>query len=245
MGSEESRRPDSENTFSVWDIPMYSAPTVSKLIGLSVTRVRRWLMGYEYTYPAGPDLDLRTRHKGPVISRDEVADSNCASFYDLIDLLFVKKFLDHGISLQKVRKALREAEELIGGHHFAQRIFFTDGKNIYLKVKNDADALLELLSGGQWVIAPIIKQLARQIDFDQPTGVARRWYPLGPSGLIVLDPRISFGKPTLRGRGIATANVYDLFLGENESVNRVCSWMNLQSREVEAAVNFERLLAAA
>ena len=245
MGSAESLQSDHGNMFSVWDIPMYSAPTVSKLIGLNVTRVRRWLMGYEYTYPAGSDFGFPKRHKGPVISRTEEAGSNCASFYDLIDLLFVKRFLEHGVSLQRVRKALKEAEQLIGGHHFAQRIFFTDGKNIYLKVKNDADALMELLSGGQWVIAPIIKQLARQIDFDQPTGVAQRWYPLGPKGLIVLDPRISFGKPTLRGRGIATANVYDLFLGENESVGRVCSWMNLEGKEVEAAVNFERLLAAA
>ncbi len=245
MGSIQNFQSDHGNMFSVWDIPMYSAPTVSKLIGLNVTRVRRWLTGYEYTYPAGSDFGFPKRHKGPVISRTEEAISNCASFYDLIDLLFVKRFLEYGVSLQRVRKALKEAEELIGGHHFAQRIFFTDGKNIYLKVKNDADALLELLSGGQWVIAPIIKQLAHQIDFDRPTGVAQRWYPLGPRGLIVLDPRISFGKPTLRGRGIATANVYDLFLGENESVGRVCSWMNLESKEVEAAVNFERLLAAA
>ena len=245
MGSVENLQSDHGNMFSVWDIPMYSAPTVSRLIGLNVARVRRWLMGYEYMYPADLDFGFRKRHKGPVISRTEVADSNCASFYELIDLLFVKRFLDYGISLQRVRKALKEAEGLIGGHHFAQRIFFTDGKNIYLKVKNDADALLELLSGGQWVIAPIIKQLARQIDFDQPTGLAQKWYPLGPKGLIVLDPMISFGKPTLRGRGIATANVYDLFLGENENIGRVCSWMNLESKEVEAAVNFESYLAAA
>jgi uncharacterized protein (DUF433 family) len=243
MGSQEKFKLDLENAFFVWDIPMYSAPMVGRLIGLNVSRVRRWLMGYEYTYPVGPDSDLPKRHKEPVISRK--ADSNCASFYDLIDLLFVKKFLEHGVSLQRVRKALKEAEELIGGHHFAQRVFFTDGRNIYLKVKNDADALLELLSGGQWVIAPIIKQLATQIDFDQPTGIARRWYPLGQKGLIVLDPRISFGKPTLYGRGIATANVYDLFLGEKESIGRVSSWLNLKNKEVEAAVKFERLLAAA
>jgi uncharacterized protein (DUF433 family) len=243
MRSQENLQLDSGDMFSVWDIPMYSAPTVSKLIGLNVTRVRRWLMGYEYTYPVDSDFGFPKRHKGPVISRK--ANLNCASFYDLIDLLFVKRFLDHGISLQKVRKALKEAEKLIGGHHFAQRIFFTDGRNIYLQVKHDADALLELLSGGQWVIAPIIQQLASQINFDQPTGVARRWYPLGPNGLIVLDPRISFGKPTIRGRGIATANVYDLFLGENKNIERVCSWMNLKSREVEAAINFESLLAAA
>ena len=233
-----------EYTMYVWDIPMYAAPMVGRLAGLSIGRVRRWLQGYDYTYLAGRLDELRAGHQEPVVRRAKATDSTYASFLDLIDLLFVKKFLDHGVSLQRIRKALYEAEELIGGHHFAQRSFFTDGRNIYLQVKENADALLELLSGGQWVIAPVIMELAHQIDFDMPTGFAQRWYPLGPNGLIVLDPRISFGKPTLVGRGVATANIYDLFLGEGENVKSVCSWMNLERKEVQAAVTFERQLAA-
>lgn len=228
-----------------WDYPMYPAAMVGRLVGMGATRVRRWLKGYHYTYAAGPGKEIREGQMEPVVRRGETADTSYASFYDLIDLLFVKRFLDLGISLQKIRKALDEAEELLGGHHFAQRSFFTDGRNIYLKVKNDADALLELLSGGQWVIAQIIMQLAHQIDFDRPTGFARRWYPLAPNTLVVLDPNISFGQPTLAGRGILTANVYDFFMAEEKKINRVCSWMNLKRKEVQAAVIFERQLAAA
>ena len=228
-----------------WDIPMYSSAMIGRLVGLNAVRVRRWLQGYDYIYTAGPIGVVRAGHKEPVIRRANAADSSYASFLDLIDLLFVKKFLDYGVSLQRLRKALREAEELLGGHHFAQRSFFTDGKNIYLQVKDDADSLLELLSGGQWVIAPVIKKLAHQIEFDEPTGFAQKWYPLGPNGLVVLDPRISFGKPTLLGRGLATATVYDFFLGEGEKVERARSWMNLNRQEVDAAVTFERQLVAA
>ena len=228
-----------------WDVPMYTTAMAGRLVGLSKYRVRRWLQGYDYTYSAGPSGETRIGHKEPVIRRDNIDESSYASFLDLIDLLFVKRFLDHEISLQRLRKALHEADELLDGHHFAQRSFFTDGKNIYLQVKDNADALLELLSGGQWVIASIIKQLADQIEFDKPTGFAERWYPLGPDGLIVLDPRISFGKPTIVGRGIATANIYDFFLGEGENIGRVCSWLNLESQEVEAAISFERYLVAA
>lgn len=228
-----------------WDVPMYTTAMAGRLAGLSKYRVRRWLQGYDYTYPAGPSGETRTGHKAPVIQRDNIDEASYASFLDLIDLLFVKRFLDYGISLQKLRKAFHEAEELLDGHHFAQRNFFTDGKNIYLQVKDDADALLELLSGGQWVIAPIIEQLADQIRFDEPTGFAKRWYPLGPDGLIVLDPGVSFGKPTIVGRGVATANIYDFFLGERGNIERTCSWLNLESQEVEAAVSFERYLVAA
>jgi len=231
---------------NILDTPMYSAPTAGRLVQLTTNRVRRWLMGYEYI--AGPEAEPRIVHKGPVISRAEAAESSYASFLDLVDLLFVKEFLNHGISLQKLRKALHEVKQILGGHHYARRDFFTDGNKIYLQVRrerNEADALLELLSGGQWVIAPIIKQLAHQIEFEQLTGFAQRWFPLGPRGLVVVDPKISFGMPSLMGRGISTANVYDLFLGESETLDHVCSWMNLSEREVQAAVKFERHLATA
>lgn len=228
-----------------WDMPMYPAAMVARLVGVKPTRVRRWLKGYDYTYISGPEGEKHFGHQESVISREEVVSSSYASFLDLIDLLFVKKFLDYGLSLQKIRKAFDEAQELIGGHHFAQRKFFTDGKNIYLQVRDDADALMELLSGGQWVIAPVIKHLAHQIVFDSITGFARQWYPWGKKGLIVLDPKISFGRPILKGRGVATDNIYDYYLGEGNNLNQVCEWMDLKNEEAKAAIDFEQQLLAA
>jgi uncharacterized protein (DUF433 family) len=231
----------------VWNIPMYSSAMAGRLVSLTSWRVRRWLKGYNYSYVTGVGGEIRRGHMEPVIKRDEEDPSSYASFLELIDLLFVKKFLDYGISLQRIRKALDEAEELIGDRHFARENFFTDGKNIYLEIYSDsnADALLELLSGGQWVIATIIKQLADQIDFDEITGFAQRWYPLGPREPIVIDPRISFGNPSIVDHGIATANVYDLYLGERSIIEPVCEWLSLKRREVEAAVTYETQLAAA
>jgi uncharacterized protein (DUF433 family) len=181
----------------------------------------------------------------PVVKRDRSDKSPYASFLDLIDLLFVKRFLDEGISLQKLRKALTEAEAILGGHHFAQRRFFTDGKAVYLQVKDEADALLELLSKGQWVIAPVIKRVAKEIDFHEASGFAERWFPLGRRVPVVVDPAIAFGAPTIKGRGLKTANVFDMYLAEQKDVGAVCSWMDLSRREVETAVEFECQLLAA
>ncbi len=227
------------------DVPMYPAAAAARLAGVTPARVRRWVKGYDYTYAVGQDGETRLGHQGPVVRRAAAEGSSYASFLDLVDLLFVQRFLEYGVSLQRIRKALAEAEEILGGHHFAQRSFFTDGRNIYLQVKNEADALLELLSGGQWVIAPVIKELAHQIEFHQPTGLAQRWYPLGARGHVVVDPRISFGQPSLVGRGVPTANVYDFYQGEQENTEAVSSWMGLPRDEVDAAVAFERHLMAA
>jgi uncharacterized protein (DUF433 family) len=165
---------------------------------------------------------------------------------DLIDLLFVKKFVEHGISVQRLRRALEEAVNLTGDHHFAQRRFWTDGRKMFLQIKDkSAEALLELLSGGQWVIAPIIKQVAHQIEFDAITGVSTRWFPLGKDKSVVVDPSVAFGAPTIAGRGVQTANVFDLYEGEGRNIGRVSAWLDLPHEAVQHAVEFEQALAAA
>jgi uncharacterized protein (DUF433 family) len=227
-----------------WDVPAYTAAEAGRLVGLRAERIRRWLQGYEYKYHSSNGSTDRRVRQAPVIYRGGT-EAPFATFLDLIDLLFVKKFLDEGISLQKLRRALTEADALIGGHHFAQRSFFTDGRNIYLQVKDKADALLELLSGGQWVIAPVIKQLAKEIKFHQQTGLAEQWYPLGPESHVVVDPRIAFGAPSILNRGVETANIYDLYVAERRRLRVVCEWMELNEPEVEDAIRFEEYLAAA
>jgi hypothetical protein len=160
-------------------------------------------------------------------------------------LLFAKIFLDHGFSLQKIRQALTEVEHIMGDRHFARQNFFLDEKNIYLKVKESGDAILQLLSKGQWAIPEVIKQTADEIEFDIETGFARKWYPPGYGGLIVLDPNVAFGAPSLLKRGIPTSNVYDLYLAEGEEPYPVCSWLEIEEREVATAVQFEQHLVAA
>lgn len=227
------------------DTPIYNASFVAKLIGISTSRVRRWLQGYDYTYTIGFNQEIRKGHKDPILNRSTAFKESYASFLDLIDLLFVKQFLNYGISLQKIRKALSEAEKIIESHHFAQSCFFTDGENIYLQVKNNADALLDLLSNGQWVIPEIIKKLSYQIAFNKSTKLAQRWYPLGKDGLIVLDPQISFGNPTILGKGITTTVIYDSYIAEKRRIKSVCIWLDLKSEEVQAAIKFEEMLNAA
>lgn len=229
----------------LWEAPRYTTTYAGRLIRLTPQRVRRWLRGYEYLYPPGEKTPTIVRQE-PVIQREGPPESIYASFLDLIDLLFVKNFLQHGLSLQRIRKALIEAETIIGHRHFAHESFFTDGSNIYLKVKDqEAEALLQLLTGGQWVIANIILQLADQIDFHTETGFAEKWFPLGKEGLIVLDPKICYGAPSILNHGILTSNVFDLFTAEQKDTDRVSSWLDLKDYEIEAAVTFENSIVAA
>lgn len=223
-----------------YDFPLYYPAEVSRLVKISTTRVNRWLEGYEYEY------ESETKKQPPIVKKKWKDDyyNNYASFYDLVDLLFVKHFLEYGISLQKLRKAFNEAEQIIGTPHFVHQIFFTDGKKICLKIKDKGGAILELLSNGQWVIRPIIEELAHHVDFDSTTKFVCRWFPPAGDHLVVLDPWVSFGRPTIYRKGIVTENIYDLYVAEGNKEQSVCNWMGLEHKEVLAAVKFEEHLAA-
>ena len=215
----------------------YPAAEAGRFAGLHPSRVRRWLNGYRYSY--GDDF----RKQAPVIGRKHGENSSYASFLDLMDILFVARFLDHGVSLQKIRLALDEASEILGSRNFSRQSFFAADGGIFLRVRERGSAILQLLSGGQSVSAPIIEQLATHIDFDSHEWPIR-WYPLGSENRVVVDPAVSFGQPSIIGHGVATRNIYDLFMAEDQRIEPVRAWWDLSRGQVAAAVEFENGMQA-
>jgi len=232
----------SDNVVEILEMPAYPVAEASRLVGLSSTRVHHWLKGYEYPRPA-PGGQRLIGKQPPIVTR-ETKYPNHASFLDLMDLLYIKHFLDQHISLQRLRKALKEAKTILGVNHFANETFFTHGREVFVKVSREGDAIIQLLSGGQWVMTSIIRQLSKKIEFHQPTGNAIRYYPQGQDGGIVIDPRIAFGAPSIIGKGTPTETIYKTFVAEHRRIESVCAWLNLSSSEVQAAIKYQELLAA-
>lgn len=224
-------------------MPTYSLAETSRLVGISRDKVSRWIKGYKYTYSWG-GKEIGGKQNAVVRPKDKEKEPY-ASFLDIIDLLFVKKFRENGLSLQYIRKALDEVRERFGIPHFASRRFFAFGSKMLLETPKDSQRYIGLLTGGQIAFPQIVEEIGEKIDFEDVTGfgLAARWYPLGNEGLIVIDPKISFGRPSLVGRGVATENIYDLYLGESEKVEPVSDWFEIPKYEIQAAVRFESEIA--
>lgn len=231
---------EAKKLINTLEAPAYYIASASRLVGISRWRVSRYLKGYDYTYDT--KYEVRKGHQPPLIY-PKVIRYSYASFLDLIDLLFVKEFIAQGFPLRYIRRALDEAREFLGTPHFARSEFFSFGRNIFLKIPKDG-FIITLLTHGQYAIRPVVELLSEKIDFERITGfgLANRWYPRGREGGIVIDPRISFGRPTLIGRGIATENIFDIYQGENEQIEPVSKWFDIPVFELQAAVQFEQSL---
>jgi len=224
------------------EAPAYPTAEAARLVGLSAGQVKRWLRGYDFDYRTKEQPQLRHSKKPPVVPRVKRKRSTYASFLDIIDLLLVQKFLEEDISLQQVRVEFEEAKSVLGVDHLGYETFFTLGRKVFLEI--DSSWILALSSGGQMAIDQLIRDLGHQIEFDEQTKLAIRWYPLHPDRRVVIDPFVSFGRPVISGRRVTTSNIYDFFIAENERVDVVCEWMGVEKEEVQSAVELETKLAA-
>ncbi len=224
--------------------PRYSVAETARFVGMGSARVGRWLRGYRYEWIA--DGRRRKGHQGPIVKKADEYPSG-TSFIDLIELLFVKKFVDKGFSLQKIRAAMEEAQEILDlDYPFASGKFFTDGREIYLQFEKDKPKhLLQLFSRGQWVISEVIRAMADQITFDNESDLPLEWAPLGKEQGVVMNPLVSFGAPSLSTRHVKTSNVYDLYIGEGRDLDAVAAWFSVSANDIRAAVRFEESLLAA
>jgi len=238
-----------ERTPKLLGLGIYTRADAARLLGLSPGRVSSWVRGYRYVW--GPK-DRRRRGKQPAVIRTDIPiidGSLAVSFLELVELFVVKQFRDKDIPLQTVRVAWNHAARAFDTlHPFADRRVFTDGGRIFMALQDDGGApdVLEVSSRRmpfQVVAGPIFHESFHEIEFDDNTALARRWWPRGREIPIVLDPTIAFGAPVVRGTRVPTATLARYAAGR--PVKAVADAFELPAEQVKAAVAFEHQLSRA
>lgn len=220
-------------------IGIYTPSEAARLVGLHPDRVRRWVDGYSYRHAGS------SRRSAPLFARDmPMIDGRIAlSFLDLLEVLFVRAFLEQGVSLNTIRRAAEEASRVFGtSHPFTLKRFRTDGRRIFASFKDEksVERLLELDHGGQLVLADVIETLLRQIEHDPETDQAMRWWPLGKDRLVFLDPARAMGAPIVKDHGVRTRVLYGACLA-GESITAIAGWYEVSPQHVRDAISFEEL----
>lgn len=182
---------------SLVGVGLYTPAEAGRLTGISANKIKRWLRGHsigERQYPRlwKPQVDLGD-------------DSIFLGFLDLVQARVADAFIQAGLSPQKVRKAIEYGRKIVEADYpFASARFRTDGKTVILHVlqEGEDDRLLDLFRSGQYVMHKIIEPSLKGLEFENDFAV--RWWPLGRSRGIVVDPKRNFGQATDDLTGVPT-----------------------------------------
>ena len=165
------------------------------------------------------------------------------SYLELIEVGVVSAMRKAGVKLAEIRKTRDFMERAFGSKFpFAEYKFKTDGARLLVEAEQVDPAVREHLletATGQLAWNPILAELLRSFDYPpQNAGPVQRWKLKDGDVPIIIDPRISFGDPTVRG--IPTWIIQERWKAEQD-IEYISEDFGLTPAEVEAALAFENI----
>jgi uncharacterized protein (DUF433 family) len=229
MGSRRGRRA----VYAAGDprlAPAYTFAEAAHYLRLPVETLRYWALGYA-SYQ-------------PVFELDD-PDRQHLSFWNLVEAHILSGIRrHHGVRLPMVRSALEYVQDRLQvSRPLILQRFQTDGRSLFV---DKYDQLINASKGGQVVMGELLSARLRRVDFDE-LGFAVRLYPFtrpdeaqAPGAeqprLVVVNPRVSFGRPTVRG--VPTSAIWSRYRA-GDSTAHLSEDYGLATEEVEEAVRCE------
>lgn len=221
--------------------PTYTVPEAAHYLQIPPATLRSWTVGRRYPVQKGerffePVIVVASRH--PVM----------LSFVNLVESHVLGSIRGrYNIALPAVRRAILFLREKLGSEHpLADQKFETDGKDLFIR---KLDELIAVSKGGQKAMPEVFDAYLQRIEWDLQ-GLAARLYPftrqreLVQPKVVMIDPRVSFGRPVLAGTGIRTELIAERYKA-GESMDDLARDYDRNRAEIEEAVRCELALKAA
>lgn len=199
------------------DIAAYGLSEAAAYLQLPPATLRAWAMGRTISSQAG------RRFIPPIIELPDPASAQL-SFTNLVEahVLAALRRQDR-VRLGNIRDAVQYAANVHGQPHpLARATFMTDGVDLFVTHLGE---LVNASRSGQLAMREVIELHLRRVECDAH-GLAMRLYPFtrpvaaDTPRFVVIDPRISFGRPSIVGTGVPTDVVIDRYRA-GESVDEL------------------------
>ncbi len=209
------------------EIPAYPLVEAARYTGVPLSTLRTWI-GDRKDMPA-------------IIELPEDAQRQL-SFYNLVEAFVLGGLRrKHKLPLQQLRRDLRTVRKLHPDvrHPFADLDLSTFARSVFVESLAD---VVNVSRGGQLGMLSILAGVLQRVE-KGPAGV-RRLYPLTRANvessprLVVIDPRIAFGRPVIAGTGIPTAVIHERWKA-GDSVAALSEDYDRTSEEIEEALRYE------
>jgi uncharacterized protein (DUF433 family) len=223
------------------EIPTYTLGEAAHYLLIPLATLRSWTVGRYYPVQDGKRLF------SPVIPATQ-KDPAMLSFVNLIEAHVLDAIRRvYGVQLPKVRSAMAFLRhEFNSTHPLIEQKIETDGRDLFIR---SLGKLIAASDGGQLVMPELIEAYLKRIEWDE-RGIASRLYPFtrkrqfDEPKVIVIDPRISFGRPVLSGTGVRTSIVAERYKA-GESVEELAEDYGRGRLDIEEAIRCELALEAA
>lgn len=222
--------------------PTYGLSQIDHILGLHGGTARRWINGYK-----------RAGKVYPPVIRVESTEDEIATWGEFIETRLLAEYRDAGVPLIRLRPAIEALRgELKTRYPLASARTWLDvsGRELVRRVQDEVNlerqlALVVVRTGqtvSEWT--PPAEAFRRSIHWsgDNGTRLAERVQPFQDLPEVVIDPLRGFGEPVVRG--VRTELIAEL-VRAGDSTDMIADLYELPRRDVEAAVRYELLRAAA
>lgn len=228
---------------SIFDTPGYRAAEAAHLLKLNASTVRAWCFGQQYRERTGARKSFV-----PVIAPAD-ASRRLLSFSNLCELHVLGAITrSYRIPLQRVRPALDFVRRRLGVNRpLLADNFRTNGLDLFLE---SAGCLLNVTGGGQTAMRGDFEHALGRIEWSASGGPVRLFpYSRPPQrsseqpSVVVIDPRIAFGRPFVATAGVRTEVIHDRF-GAGDAPSAMAKDYGVGEAEILEAIRYEQNLAA-
>ena len=216
--------------------PRYGFSDADYLANVSRGTAKRWLEGYAYYDTHGQQVS-----QPPVTPGVQREEREGVSFADLVEIAAIGRLKEMGFSLRMIREIVRNCQEILRvPRPLATLRFKMGGREIFV---DRGDVLLEVgrkkrMQAWNEVLDPFLQEL----EYDANQLVAR-WWPLGRSTPVVIDPEYGFGFPVVAKSGVRTEIILERFRA-GDLKEQISADFNIEQVHVERALQFELQRAA-
>lgn len=222
-------------------LPAYTLAEAAHYLLIPRATVASWLHGRSYPTIHG------SKFFKPVFEVPQ-SRTGSVSFVNLVEAHVLNAIRrQHRIPLDKVRIAVRYLRQQFGSKHpLAEYRFETNGIDLFVERYGE---LINASRSGQIAMRELLQLSLKRIQWDK-AGHAIRLYPFTRKPLpdapqsVVIDPKVSFGRPVISGTGIPTAVVAERYKA-GDSIDELATDYSRDRSEIEEAIRCELHLEAA
>ena len=197
---------------SLYDAPAYRVAEAAHMLALPAGTLKAWSFGQDHRLEGGGRKQF--------LALMEAADTpaRLLSLYNLCELHTLAALRRHyRIPMPAVRSALGYLKaKLRAPRLLLAAEFLTNGIGLFVQ---HAGATIDVSRQGQATLSDELDRDLRRVERDA-RGIALKPFPVtrdaqgiaDPPHLVVIDPKLAFGRPILAGAGVATAVMQDRLL---------------------------------